>query len=137
MWDDIEFFSEHEFACKCGCGNAPMDLEFLKVLDKIRRDFAKPLTVSSGYRCSEHPIEARKKKPGAPSTGLACDLLVHGQEALEVLRLALSHPQIKGVGIQQKGKRSQRFVHLDAVDQSSHLGGHLGSHLARPNIWSY
>ncbi len=133
MWHDVQFFSEHEFACKCGCNASPTDFRFLKVLDNIREDFAKPLTVSSGYRCSQHPVEARKKTPGAHSTGLACDLLVHGQDALEVLRLALSHPQIKGVGIQQKGKRSQRFIHLDAVDQSSHLGGHL----TRPNIWSY
>ena len=129
MWHDVQFFSEHEFACKCGCNTSPMGFRFLKVLDKIREDFAKPLTVSSGYRCSQHPVEARKKTPGAHSTGLACDLLVHGQEALEVLRLALSHPQIKGVGIQQKGQRNQRFIHLDAVDQ--------GGHLARPNIWSY
>lgn len=129
MWHDLEFFAEPEFTCGCGCGDAPMDRVFLKTLDEIRRKFDRPMSISSGYRCKNHRIEAAKRVPGAHNTGSASDILVTGSVAMSLLRIAITHPGITGIGVQQKGLASSRFIHLDAVPS--------GGHLLRPTMWSY
>lgn len=128
-WDDVEFFSESELACRCGCGDAPMDAAFLRALDEIRREFGRPMKISSGFRCKNHKIEAAKRVPGAHNTGAAADILVARGVAFDLLRIAAAHPIITGIGVQQKGATSGRFIHLDAVPP--------GGDLARPNLWSY
>jgi len=126
-WHDVEFFRESEFKCGCGCDSAPMDFVFLKALDDIRREFGQAMTVSSGYRCKNHRIEAAKRLPGAHNTGAAADILASGENALSLLRIAIAHPEITGIGVQQKG--AARFLHLDAVVP--------GGDLSRPTLWSY
>ena len=128
-WDDVEFFRESEFTCRCGCGDAAVDFAFLKALDAIRREFQRPMAISSGYRCKNHKIEAAKRVPGAHNTGAAADILVTSGVALSLLRIAAAHPAITGIGVQQKGVASSRFIHLDSVPP--------GGDLARPNLWSY
>ena len=81
------------------------------------------MRVTSGYRCPDHPIEAKKPQPGAHASGCACDIGVEGQDAHRLLKLAFA-AGFTGVGVQQKG--SGRFIHLDTLE-----GG------PRPNVWSY
>jgi uncharacterized protein YcbK (DUF882 family) len=78
------------------------------------------MTITSGYRCPDNPIEKAKATPGMHSTGLACDVGVQGADAHELLRLAM-HLGFAGIGVQQKG--SKRFIHLDLR--------------AAPTVWSY
>ena len=129
IWSNVEFFRESEFSCKCGCGSAPMDETFLGVLDEIRREFGRPMAISSGYRCQNHKIEAAKRAPGPHSTGAAADILVTSAVALSLLRIATAHPDITGEGISQRSTWSTRFIHLDSVPP--------GGKFPRPHLWSY
>ena len=103
-----------------------MDLNFVEKIQDLRTAFGKPLTISSGYRDPEHPIEARKAKPGAHASGRAVDIAIHGEDAFDLLTLALESGEFTGIGINQKGEFNQRFIHLDDLENER-----------RPTIWSY
>jgi uncharacterized protein YcbK (DUF882 family) len=121
-WSKYPNFSESEFKCK-HCGKVEMKPEFMSKLQHLRTAFGKPMRITSGYRCPEHPIEARKAAPGAHSSGLACDVAVQGTDAYDLLKLAFSL-EFTGIGVQQKG--GGRFIHLDILRTPP-----------RPNVWSY
>lgn len=121
-------FSYAELRCKCGrCGSdgTEMDPAFMDAVQQLRTLYGQPLVISSAYRCRQHPVEARKTKPGAHSTGAALDIACSGAAAVSVLRLAMTLP-FTGIGVQQKG--SGRFIHLDMAPAEQ---------LPRPMIWSY
>lgn len=118
-WADYPNFSEVEFRCR-HCGKQEMKPEFMQSLQALRSAYGKSLTVTSGYRCQNHPIEKAKPDPGMHTTGLAADLGVQGSDAVEVLRIALGLG-FTGIGVQQKGMG--RFIHLDKRTV--------------PAIWSY
>ncbi len=125
-WDDYANFGPDEFRCQCGCGAVEMDPAFIALLQRIRDEFG-AMKITSGYRCPQHPIEAKKHAPGAHSTGQAADISVSGSRALHLLRVALSHDDIQGVGVNQRGAHSRRIIHLDNVTEK----------LPRPTIWTY
>jgi len=122
----MSYFSEAELKCQ-HCGVYRFDEDFLRLLNVIRVSCGFPLPVSSGYRCSGHPIEAAKEHPGtgAHCTGKAVDIQISGWKAHRLLELALEHG-IKRVGVNQSGPHSKRFIHLDAALD-----------LPNPAIWSY
>lgn len=117
------YFSEEELACQhCGKYGTPPD--FLELLNEIRRTYNRPMVISSGYRCPDHPIEAAKDKPGSHASGRAVDVLVAGEDALDLI-VAAKLNGICRIGVKQKGDWNSRFIHLD--DDSS-----------LPNaLWSY
>jgi len=100
-----------------------MKPEFMAKLQKLREAYGSPMRITSGYRCPDHPIEAKKARPGAHASGQAADIGIQGAEAHRLLKMALE-AGFTGVGVQQKG--SGRFLHLDTLE------GDL-----RPTIWSY
>ena len=57
-WRRIKYFKKSEFACKCGkyCGGYPaeIDMDMVKIADKIRAKIGKPITINSGLRCKTH-----------------------------------------------------------------------------------
>ena len=118
----MKYFHPDEFRCQ-HCGSEGIKSSFTEKLDAIREECGFPFLISSGYRCPEHPIEAKKEKPGAHSTGHAADIAVTGEQAIRVLEIAIKHG-IKRIGVNQKG--GGRFIHLDTdPDRPS------------PAIWSY
>jgi zinc D-Ala-D-Ala carboxypeptidase len=121
-----QYFSDKEMACK-HCGKVNMDPLFMDYLDEVREQYGKPLIVTSGYRCPEHPIEAKKTKAGAHTTGRAVDFAVDRKDAYELLEIAIGTDWFTGIGIQQKG--SGRFIHLDICEEPEMS--------PRPTIWSY
>ena len=121
-WSSYQNFSAKEFDCS-HCGKNEMQPDFLQKLQALRSVYGKSMRVTSGYRCPDHPIEAKKAAPGAHASGCACDIGVEGQDAHRLLKLAFA-AGFTGVGVQQKG--SGRFIHLDTLE-----GG------PRPNVWSY
>lgn len=124
-WGDYPNFSKREFDCKA-TGENRMQASFMARLQQLRAAYGKPMTISSGYRSPKHPIEAKKSRPGAHSTGYACDVAVQGADAVRLLGLALELG-FTGIGVQQKG--SGRFIHLDTHPSAAHT--------PRPAIWSY
>ncbi len=108
------------------CGAYAMNDTFMQRLDQLREDMGFPFPVTSAYRCEKHPIEARKKAPGAHSTGHAVDIGVSGNKAYRLLQAALE-VGLTGIGVNQKG--SSRFIHLDDIENSPSR--------PRPWIWSY
>ena len=105
-----------------------MSDEFMKKLDQLREDMGFPFKITSAYRCPEHPIEARKKAPGAHTSGRAVDIGVTGDKAYRLIEGAIEL-KFKGIGIKQKGQG--RFIHLDDIDPDKYEG------IPRPWIWSY
>ena len=57
-WGRIKYFKKSEFACKCGkyCNGYPseIDMNMVKIADKIREKIGKPITINSGLRCKTH-----------------------------------------------------------------------------------
>lgn len=125
-WDKYApYFTEAEFKCK-HTGLCLMNEQFMDKLLQLRIEYARPITISSGYRDRSHPIEAVKSTSGAHTTGNACDIAIQGSDALQILRLAMALG-FTGIGIQQKG--NSRFIHLDDLLNSKNF--------LRPTIWSY
>ena len=115
-------FTDDELRCQCGCGQVNPNPLFKVLMGKVQelRDmYGKALTVTSAYRCPEHPMEANKPKSGQHSIA-AIDLGVSRMGAYEVLRLAFSMG-FTGIGVNQKG--DHRFIHLDIRES--------------PTVWSY
>jgi len=122
--DSSQYFSKAELQCKCGCEQAPMDPQFLMMLDELRSKLNKPLRVSSGFRCPSHNSKVSGTgETGPHTTGKAVDLAVDRSFAYETLRASMAMG-FTGIGVKQKG--GGRFLHLDTITEG-----------LRPTIWSY
>ena len=126
-WENSKYFKASEFTCS-HTGTEKMDQDFIDKLNKLRDTYNKPITISSGYRDSTHPVEAIKKDPkgGAHVSGKAADILIERKNAFELLSLALLIG-FTGIGVNQKG--GARFLHLDTLENSPTR--------PRPTMWSY
>jgi zinc D-Ala-D-Ala carboxypeptidase len=121
-WDNYQNFTAAEFNCS-HCGKNEMKADFMLRLQTLRSVYGKPMLVTSGYRCSEHPAEVKKTQPGAHTSGCAVDISVDRANAHQLLKFAFA-AGFTGIGVQQKG--SGRFIHLDTLDSPF-----------RPTVWSY
>lgn len=54
FWDGIKYFKPEEFACQCGCGAKNINHDLVKILEKIREHYGKPVRINSGVRCKTH-----------------------------------------------------------------------------------
>ena len=91
-------------------------------LEQLRITHAKPMIVTSAYRCPAYNLSISKTGRNGPhTTGQAIDILVSGSDAWELMHAAVGHG-FAGFGIQQHGKRKKRFIHLDML---------------RPRLWTY
>ena len=105
-----------------------MDEAFMKKLVQLRKQYGKPIILSSAYRSKEHNASVG----GAPQSphiyGKAVDIRVYGTDAYRIVQLALQLG-FTGIGVSQKGDPAKRFIHLDTMESSSSV--------LRPTIWSY
>lgn len=122
----MKYFTKDELKCT-HCGTEGINESFMNKIEILREELGFPFPVNSAYRCSEHPIEARKKAAGSHSTGHAIDIGVSGERAYALIEAAVKSGEFKGIGINQKG--SSRFIHLDDIEDSPER--------PRPFIWSY
>ena len=118
-------FKLEEFACK-HCGKNEIEHGLVDKLQLLREDLGFPFLISSGYRCSEHPIEAKKSTPGTHAEGIAVDIACSHTQALQIVSAAEGYG-FNGLGVNQKG--DGRFIHLDI--------GTVKVGRPRPHIWSY
>lgn len=112
-WNLYPNFTPLEFSCSHS-GKNEMSPKFMEVLQAIRRDFNRPMVITSGYRDRTHPIEAKKATRGEHTYGCAVDISVSGEIAMELIVIAYAHG-IRRIGLNQKG--SSRFIHLGMGDQ--------------------
>ena len=123
-----EHFKQHELECHCGCGRNEMDLEFLDLLEDLRAWVGKPLTLSSAFRCPVHNNAVSSSGTNGPhTTGHAVDILVYGSIATDVIKGGI-YLGMTGFGVNQKGHRGSRFIHLDDLSYPDY---------DRPWVWSY
>jgi uncharacterized protein YcbK (DUF882 family) len=86
-WGKYPNFKREEFLCQ-HCQSDGIKEELVAKIQQLRTKYGKPMRITSGYRCPQHPIEARKAAPGAHALGLAADIGVEGAEAHRILQLA-------------------------------------------------
>ena len=78
LWDEIKYFKKQEFACKCEkyCNGYPaeIDMNMVKIADKIRNRIGKPITINSGLRCKTHNANVGGVSNSQHLLGNAADL---------------------------------------------------------------
>lgn len=85
-----------------------LDPKMKDFMVKLEGTLGRELTVTSGYRSPEHPIEAKKKSPGEHTTGLAVDVAaIGGSPVFEIVEAAIDLG-CKRIGISRKSN----FIHL-------------------------
>lgn len=104
-------FKPIELRCKCDAckGEVPnqCDPYALRMLQKLRDAVGAPLILNSAYRCANHPVEARKERPGTHNEGIAFDIRVpYGRLRMKLVEEALKLGA-KGFGF------ANSFLHID------------------------
>ncbi len=99
----MKYFNESEFK-----EFDKMDKALLIMLDNLREVYGYPIKLTSTYRSPEHPIEARKAKPGEHAYGAAVDIACVGGEATYKLVKAAIEVGFTRIGISRKNN----FVHV-------------------------
>ena len=85
-----------------------LDPKMKDFIVKLEGTLGRELTITSGYRSPEHPIEAKKSKPGEHTTGLAVDVAaIGGTPVFEIVEAAIDLG-CKRIGISRKSN----FIHL-------------------------
>lgn len=115
FWDDIKHFKRSEFKCKCGgkyCSGYPVEMQekVVKAADKVREHFGKPMTVSSGIRCTRHNAAVNGVSNSRHLQGKAIDFCVSGFSAPMVLAYVQSLPEIR-----YAYAIDSNFVHMDIL----------------------
>lgn len=85
-----------------------MDPKLLDMLDTLRETYGHPIILTSSYRSPDHPIEAKKAKPGEHTYGAAVDIKCVGGEATFKLVKAAIDVGFTRIGISRKNN----FVHV-------------------------
>ncbi|WP_299942132.1 D-Ala-D-Ala carboxypeptidase family metallohydrolase [uncultured Microbulbifer sp.] len=120
------YFTEEELSCRC-CGKLNFSDDTLRRLIRVRERFAKPMVITSGYRCQGHCASIGSTM--THTTGQAVDVSVAGGRAYELLGIAIEEG-FTGIGVKQHGPHKGRFLHLDDL-------GAISGKREGPTIWSY
>ena len=99
----MKYFTESEFN-----EFEKMNPKLLEKLDQLREAYGYPIKLTSTYRSPDHPIEAKKEKPGEHSHGAAVDIACIGGEATFKLVKAAIKVGFRRIGISRKNN----FVHV-------------------------
>lgn len=107
MGDLSKYFDRHEFACSCGCGFDTVDHELIILLEAIREQFDRPITINSGCRCPDHNAAVGGSENSQHLYGRAADIVVKDTPAVIVAEAAkmLDAP---GLG------EYENFTHVDS-----------------------
>jgi len=116
---ESEHFNSAELRCH-HCGREGVRRELLDALEALRAK-AGPLKVNSAYRCPQHPVEARKPKPGHHARGIAADLVPLAIPLRAFYEVVRAEPRIKGIGVDH----AAGYIHVDVREA------------AAPVLWVY
>lgn len=108
-------FSRAEMTCRCGCGRADVDPAFMDRLEALRVEYGKPMSPTSGFRCSEHNAAVGGKSRSGHLSGMAIDIHVASQrDADRIIELAYRHG-FTGKGARLSGPVFSWTIHLDTL----------------------
>ena len=115
MGDLTANFSQHEFACKCGCGYGTIldDIDWALVdgLQEMRDRIGAPIQVNSGCRCEHHNKAVGGGMGSQHLYGRAADIQGPGQRVL--YEAALKIPQFENGGIGYDKYLGTARIHVD------------------------
>ena len=101
-------FTVREFACQDGSDKVLIDTDLVKILQKIRDHFGKPITINSAYRSPSHNRKVGGVSNSQHVKGTAADIAVSGVAPVEVAKYAeYIMPKKGGIGVYYG------FVHID------------------------
>lgn len=97
FWDDIKWFREDEFKCKCGgryCNGYPdrMKETVVRIADAAREHFGKPAHVVSGLRCKRWNAEQGGVANSQHMYGEAIDLRIDGVDSGTLQKFVSQQP---------------------------------------------
>jgi len=105
----MKYFTQKEFACKCGCGFDSIDHELVQVLDAIREHFDIPCRVNSGCRCEAHNTAVGGAPRSQHLLGKAADIVFQDIPPAVVAEVAI---RLGATGT----KVYKTFTHVDVRD---------------------
>lgn len=122
FWENIQYFKKEEFRCKCGkhCNGYPVEPreELVKVLEKIRKYFGKPVIINSGIRCATHNANVGGANASQHMKGTAADIVVKDVAPERVAMYAETLlPKTGGIG------RYKTFTHIDVRSVKARWNG--------------
>ena len=118
------YFRVHEFACKDGADEIPIDTSLVDILDELRERFGR-IIITSGYRTPSHNLKIGGATKSPHLDGIAADTsYIVGTDLKEVAAYAI-YKGAGGVGYYPPGdKPSGNFVHIDTRDKPFYWRGH-------------
>tara|TARA_R100001530_G_scaffold116213_1_gene83248 strand:- start:104 stop:493 length:390 start_codon:yes stop_codon:yes gene_type:complete len=119
----FRYFKRSEFACSCGCETNKIDNDFIDMLDDAREISKIPYIITSGYRCTKHPL-SKINPTSSHIMGLAADIRCVNSEARAYIVAGLAQVGFNRIGL--AGKDKGKFIHVDCD------GGKPS-----PRIWLY
>jgi uncharacterized protein YcbK (DUF882 family) len=91
--------------------------EFMDLIEQLRVEYGKPMSVTSGFRCADHNASVGGEAHSAHLIGRAVDFHVTSQRELDrILELAYKHG-FGGKGIRSHGHVSGWMLHLDILER--------------------
>jgi len=110
-----KFFSWSEFDSPDieGSGIANMDHDFVRILDKVREIYGRPIRINSGYRSIERNRLVGGAERSSHLYGVAADLGCDNSRDRHDLLQAIISVGITRMGIHDK------FIHVDIDQQKS------------------
>jgi uncharacterized protein YcbK (DUF882 family) len=123
FWKDIEYFTPEEMGDPTG---EHMDEDFMGILESLRVEIKRPLTITSGYRTPEHNKAIGGTVGSYHVRGKAADIRISSiKEGIEIIRTFemvvdwyahLWPNPMGGIGMswsKPKGEIGHGFVHVD------------------------
>jgi uncharacterized protein YcbK (DUF882 family) len=108
-------FQDVEMKCSCGCNNTIMNTVFMVKLEEARVISDTSYTITSGFRCLQHP-ESIKRPTSSHTMGRAADIHTPTSRKRSLVLEGLREAGFNRIGI------GESFVHVDDdPDKEPHL----------------
>jgi len=115
-------FTPDEVKCQ-HCGELKISSSLMDLIQTARAELG-PLSITSGYRCSEHNNNISSTGPSGPhTTGKSLDIAVRDSKHRKEL-ITYFAPKVPGLGI------AKSFIHIDILTAEDGFE-------MRPNSWVY
>lgn len=103
------YFSQQELACRCeyeDCDAKPFSLLLLEIMNSLRRDYGKPIYVTSARRCKKHNQDVGGSPKSQHLQGKAIDIIMPEEDMYEFIVNCNAYG-IRAIGI------GPGWMHLD------------------------